>query len=144
MSEKWYLVYDNNGNSVSIGTIIANPLPENLYAIELSENESDAYRSGHATWDSSTLSIRFNPAQIPTTISARQIRLWLIQHGFQLSQIESAIDSIENPLVRETIRIEWEYAPYIERNHPWLVTLAKSLGLNETQIDQAFIEASVI
>lgn len=80
----------------------------------------------------------------PQTVSARQIRLWLIQHGFQLSQIESSINAIEDTMIRETVKIEWEYAPYIERNHPWLVPLAQSLGLNENQIDQAFIEASQI
>jgi hypothetical protein len=82
--------------------------------------------------------------EIPQIISARQIRLWLIQHNFQLSQIESAIDTIEDPMVRETVRVEWEYAPYIERSHPWIVPLAQSLGLSEEQIDQAFREASVI
>lgn len=80
----------------------------------------------------------------PTRVSARQIRLWLIQHNFILSQIESAIDNIEDPVIRETVRVEWEYAPYIERSHPWLVPLAESLGLNEEQIDQAFREASII
>lgn len=80
----------------------------------------------------------------PFRVSARQIRLWLVQHNFQLSQINTAIDTIEDLLVRETVKIEWEYAPYIERSHPWLVPLAQSLGLNETQIDQAFIEASQI
>jgi hypothetical protein len=81
---------------------------------------------------------------IPKNVSARQIRLWLVQHGFQLSQIETAIDNIEDPMTREIVRIEWEYAPYIERNHAWLVPLAQSLGLNEEQIDQAFREASAI
>jgi hypothetical protein len=84
------------------------------------------------------------PQTIPQTISARQIRLWLINHNFPLSQIELAINGIEDPLIRETVRIEWEYAPYIERSHPWLVPLAQSLKLNEEQIDQAFIEASII
>lgn len=81
---------------------------------------------------------------IPQTISARQIRLWLIQHGFQLSQIDSAIEDIQDPMIRETVKIEWEYAPYIERNHQWLVPLAQSLGLTEEQVDQAFIEANLI
>lgn len=81
---------------------------------------------------------------VPNTITARQIRLWLIQHNFQLSQIESAINNIEDPITRETVRIEWEYAPYVERSHAWLVPLAQSLGLNEEQIDQAFREASLI
>lgn len=77
----------------------------------------------------------------PFRVSARQIRLWLIQHGFQLSQIDLAIDSIPDQMVRETVKIEWEYAPYIERTHPWLTPLAESLGLTPEQIDQAFVEA---
>jgi hypothetical protein len=83
-------------------------------------------------------------SQHPSRISARQIRLWLVQHSISLSQIDGAIDSIEDPITREIVKIEWEYAPYIERSHPWLVPLAQSLGLNEEQIDQAFIEASTI
>lgn len=79
---------------------------------------------------------------IPQTVSARQIRLWLVQHGFQLSQIDEAINSIQDPIIRETVKIEWEYAPYVERNHAWLEPLANSLGLNSEQIDQAFLEAS--
>jgi hypothetical protein len=70
--------------------------------------------------------------------------LWLVQHGVDLNQIEYLISNIEDPLVRETVKIEWEYAPYVERSHPWLIPLAQSLGLNEEQIDQAFREASVI
>ena len=81
---------------------------------------------------------------IPKSVSARQIRLWLIQHNFQLSVIETAIDNIEDIMTREIVRVEWEYAPYVERSHPWLVPLAQSLGLNEEQIDQAFREASII
>jgi len=81
---------------------------------------------------------------IPKNISARQIRLWLVQHNISLSQIDSAIDFIEDPITRETVKIEWEYAPYIERNHPWLIPLAQSLGLDEEQVDQAFREASLI
>jgi hypothetical protein len=40
--------------------------------------------------------------------------------------------------------VEWKYAPYIERNHPMLVSLAQSLGLTESDIDRAFVEASNI
>lgn len=144
MSENWYVVYDISGNAISIGTVISDPLPAGLSAVLLSNTDSEILFSGKGEWDSSTLKVKLFPQPIPQRVSARQIRLWLIQHNFQLSQIDSSIDSIEDPLVRETVRIEWEYAPYIERNHPWLVPLAESLGLNETQIDQAFIEASVI
>ena len=80
----------------------------------------------------------------PSRVSARQIRLWLVGHGIALNQIEAAISTIEDPTTREVVKIEWEYAPYVERTHPWLVPLAQSLGLTEEQVDQAFIEASII
>jgi len=83
-------------------------------------------------------------SQNPLRVSARQIRLWLVQHGFNLNQIDNIISNIEDILVRETVKIEWEYAPYVERNHPWLVPLAQSLGLNEEQVSQAFREASLL
>lgn len=81
---------------------------------------------------------------VPDNISARQIRLWLINNGIQLSQVEQAINNIEDPTTREITKVEWEYAPYIERNHPMLIPLAQALGLSTSDIDTAFIEASNI
>lgn len=79
---------------------------------------------------------------VPDNISARQIRLWLVSHNISLSTIENAINSIEDATQREVVKIEWEYAPYVERNHPWLVVLAGQLNLTPEQVDAAFIEAS--
>ena len=84
------------------------------------------------------------PVTVPETISARQVRLWLLNNGIQLSQVEDAIDTINDPLLRESTRVEWEYAPYIERNHPLIESLAVYLGLTPEQIDQGFITASQI
>lgn len=81
---------------------------------------------------------------IPDTVSARQIRLWLINNGILLSQVENAINNIEDPFIRESTKVEWEYAPYVERSHPMLIPLGQALGLTEQQIDQAFFEASQI
>lgn len=76
------------------------------------------------------------------TISARQIRLWLINNNMSLTSIESAINGIVNEQLRQKTLVEWEYVPYIERNHPLLDTLGKVLGLSSEQIDRAFLEAS--
>lgn len=81
---------------------------------------------------------------IPQTVSARQVRIWLIQHGISLSLVENAIDNIQDPVLKEITKVEWEYAPYIERNHPMLVPLAQALGLTQEQLDQAFVEAQDI
>lgn len=77
-------------------------------------------------------------------ISARQIRLWLINNGISLDSVNQAISSIPDTLTRNTVAVEWEYAPYIEINHPMLVPLAEILGLTANDINRAFIEASLL
>jgi len=75
-------------------------------------------------------------------VSARQVRLWLIQNGISLQAVNDAINSIEDSTLRDSVAVEWEYAPYIERSHPMLIPLAQTIGLNELDIDRVFIEAS--
>jgi hypothetical protein len=84
------------------------------------------------------------PVAVPSTVSARQIRLWLIDHDISLTSVENAINSIVNETLREKTLVEWEFAPYIERNHPLIETLAFNLGLTSEQVDQGFIEASIL
>jgi hypothetical protein len=79
---------------------------------------------------------------VPDQVSARQIRLWLVQHGVSMSTVDDAIASISDQATRDTVRVEWEYAPYVERSHPWLVPMAAALGLDDAAVDQAFREAS--
>lgn len=83
-----------------------------------------------------------SPVVIPNTISARQIRLWLIENNISLNSIENAINSIVDENLRNKTLIEWEFAPYIERNHPLVNNLGQILGLSNEMIDQAFSEAS--
>jgi hypothetical protein len=81
---------------------------------------------------------------VPASVSARQIRLWLLRQGISLAAVDAAIDAIPDQLQRDSVRVEWDYAPYVERTHPMLVPLAAALGLTEQQVDQAFIEAAGI
>ena len=80
----------------------------------------------------------------PPSVSARQIRLWLVQNNLTMAQVEQAIDAIQDQQQREMVRVEWEYAPYIERSHPMLVPLAAALGLTASAVDQAFREAATL
>ena len=81
---------------------------------------------------------------VPKSVSARQIRLWLVTHGVSMASVDAAIDAIPDQLQRDIVRIEWDYAPYVERTHPMLLPLALALGLTEEQVDQAFREALAI
>jgi predicted component of type VI protein secretion system len=142
--EQWYVVCDSTGNSVSIGTVVADPLPAGLSSVPLSDADAESLRSGNAEWDAATQSVRALPMAVPASVSPRQLRIWLVQHGISMAAIDSVIDGIADQLTRETVRVEWEYAPYVERAHPWLIPLAQALGLEEEQVDQAFREASQI
>jgi hypothetical protein len=82
------------------------------------------------------------PTPVPETVTATQIRLWLVSHGISMNSIYELISQIPDPLLKSQIEVQWEYAPYVERNHPMINTLGASLGLNSDQIDQAFREAS--
>jgi hypothetical protein len=79
---------------------------------------------------------------VPDQVSARQIRLWLVRNGISMGTIDDAIASISDQLTRDTVRVEWDYAPYVERSHPWLVPMAAALGLDDAAVDKAFREAS--
>lgn len=83
------------------------------------------------------------PAQnTPESVTARQIRLWLIGHGISLASVDAAIDAIPDAATRESVRVEWEYAPWVERSHPMLIPLATALGLSAQDVDAAFVEAA--
>lgn len=79
---------------------------------------------------------------VPASITARQIRLWLVGNGHPLAQVDAAINSIGDAQQREIARIEWEYAPYVERSHPMVAAIAVGLGMSAADIDRAFTEAS--
>jgi hypothetical protein len=83
-------------------------------------------------------------AQTPASVSARQIRLWLLRQSISLAAVDAAIDAIPDQLQRDSVRVEWDYSGYVERSHPMLVPLAAALGLTEEQVDQAFVEAATI
>lgn len=89
-------------------------------------------------------SVPADVADVPASVSARQIRLWLVRSGISLAAVDAAIAAIPDQMTRDSVRVEWEYAPYIERGHAMLVPLAAAIGLTEAQVDQAFREAVVI
>ena len=81
---------------------------------------------------------------VPVSVTARQIRLWLITHNVSLASVDVAINEITDEMQRDLVRAEWEYAPYVERTHPMLEVLGQALGLDEASIDAAFREAAQI
>lgn len=82
------------------------------------------------------------PVFVPPQVSARQVRLWLIDNNISLASVDAAIDSMADETLKEKTRVEWEFAPYIERTHPLIDAIGMAIGLTAAQIDNAFIQAS--
>lgn len=68
-------------------------------------------------------------------LTARQFRLGLLQSGRSLSQVETAIAAIANPVEQETAQVEWEYAAEFKRTHPLVVSLSVTLGFAPEEVD---------
>jgi hypothetical protein len=50
--KNWHILYNTNtGKAVSIGTVITNPIPENLTALSLTDEQGDGLRQGLYKWD---------------------------------------------------------------------------------------------
>jgi len=82
------------------------------------------------------------PVVTPESISATQIRVWLVRNGVTSQQIDQIIETIPDEATREEARVRGEYSPYIERSHPLVSFVGDSLGLDGPSMDAAFIEAS--
>ena len=76
------------------------------------------------------------PAVRTTTITMRQVRLYLHQAGLT-EQVESIISGLD-----EAAQIEWQYAATVDINSPIVQLMCAELGLTDEQVQEMFDEAS--
>ncbi len=74
-------------------------------------------------------------------LTARQLRLGLVDNGFALTQVEAAIDALPDGPEKEKAKIEWQYAGEFQRDHPLLMTIAAQLGISAEQFETMWAEA---
>jgi hypothetical protein len=73
--QNWHLLYNTTtGESVSIGTVIADPLPEGITALPLTDAEGEGLQNGNLIWDAASRSL------IPTPPPAVTAAEWVEQH----------------------------------------------------------------
>ncbi len=82
------------------------------------------------------------PPPVPESVTMRQARLALLNHGL-LSSVAPAIASLPEP-ARTKAQIEWEYSNALERNNAFVATLGVALGLTSAAIDALFFEAATL
>ena len=64
MPDTTYMIH-NSGQPVSIGTVIADPLPEGLSAVALSDTDAVRLLTGGWQWNPATLAVDIEPAPVP-------------------------------------------------------------------------------
>jgi hypothetical protein len=73
--QNWHLLYNTTtGQSVSIGTVIAHPLPEGITALPLTDEQGEGLQNGSLIWDAATRSLILTP---PPAVTAAE---WVEQH----------------------------------------------------------------
>lgn len=82
------------------------------------------------------------PPVIPQSVTMRQARLALLNHGM-LSNVQPAINALPEP-ARTRAQIEWDYSNGLERNNAFVSTLGVALGMDDAAIDALFIEATTL
>ncbi len=82
------------------------------------------------------------PPVIPQSVTMRQARLALLNHGL-LANVQPAINALPEPQ-RTRAQIEWDYSNGLERGNSFVATLGVALGLDDAAIDSLFIEAAAL
>lgn len=81
-------------------------------------------------------------SRVPASVTMRQARLALHAAGL-LQSIEASIDAMPEPS-RTTARIEWDYASRVERSSQFVDMLGTAIGLDDAQMDDLFMAASIL
>jgi hypothetical protein len=68
--QNWHLLYNTTtGQSVSIGTVIADPLPEGITALPLTDAEGEGLQNGTLIWDAASRTLIPTP---PPAVTAEE------------------------------------------------------------------------
>ena len=96
--QNWHLLYNTTtGASVSIGTVIADPLTEGITALPLTDEQGEGLQNRSLQWDAASRSLIPTP---PPAVTAEQ---WVEQHLtplqiLSLQRLEMALLTASKPL----------------------------------------------
>lgn len=76
-------------------------------------------------------------------ITPRQIRLALEKSGISLSSVDTALDSLPEP-IRTFAKIEWEHSVIFDRTVPLVTQMGAMLGITPEQIDNLWRLAATL
>lgn len=120
---------------------------------DLPRHVSDAYPEGTVEiparpaptdqWSGSSW-VNVPPAPDFLPLTARQLRLGLIDNGISPSDVQAALEALPAGAQREKALVEWEYAATFDRLHPLIATVGAALDLTDKQIDTMWTAAAAL
>jgi len=118
--QNWHLLYNSaTGESVSIGTIIADPLPAGITALPLTDAEGEGLQNGTLIWDAATRTLIPTPPPVITAEEAVSAFFSPYQ-TLALQRFEMALLTAGKPLGPkmtaakqwlETVMLSWAASP---------------------------------
>lgn len=122
-------------------TIADNQVIETTWQVQGKE-----YVEVHTVRDKTAQEIQVEKdAATPETITKRQLLIFLFaQMGITNDQINGMIESMEDPMQKELLRIEWQFATTIDRTHANVIAFAAMMGINEDQLKEIYYLAKDI
>ena len=83
------------------------------------------------------------PAEpVPSEVTQRQMRLWLLSVGITDAQIRAVIEANPDATARAAALIEYDYASVYQRSHPLVSQIGTTLDMTSDEVDEAFRVAS--
>jgi hypothetical protein len=106
--QHWHLLYNTTtGQSVSIGTVIADPLPDGITALPLTDEQGEGLQNGSLIWDEATRTLIATPPPAVTAEEAVSVHFSPYQIA-ALSRLEMALLRGGKPLgVKMTAAKTW-------------------------------------
>jgi hypothetical protein len=87
---------------------------------------------------------KINIKVVPETVTRRQLRQALILSDFDLTIIDSFINSVEDEKERLILDNYWNASTEFERNHPILIDFSNKLNFTTEQTNDLFILANTL
>lgn len=136
---------DDNGYFIGVVIADESPLEEGVFLIPAGAVDSlpPAIPEGKlARWNGewSLEDIPQPESFKPKSVTMRQARLALLEAGYY-SSVQTAINAIEDPILKQASQIEWEYAATVDRGSSFTQSMATALGLTEEDMDNLFMLA---
>jgi len=143
------MVHDAAGNPVSMGTVVANPLPDGLSASALSLADAEGILDGSSRWDAATLAVVPVTPPVPEFVTRWQIRQAMLRR-YQITptNVETFIVStITESVEQASALIDWRDSPIVRRDHALVgpfVAYLSSLLQTTVDADEFFRYANTL